>query len=77
MSALKKKSLDPEVLSNYCPVSKLPFLGKVVERAVLKQLQAFLNDASIFDQFQSGFHPGHGMETALVALRDDLQRHLD
>ncbi|XP_061472028.1 group II intron-encoded protein LtrA-like [Rhineura floridana] len=29
------------------------------------------------DPFQSGFRPGHGTETALVALVDDMRRALD
>lgn len=36
------------VLANYCPVSNLLFLGKVVERAVVA-IQAFLEDTSIWD----------------------------
>lgn len=35
---LKKTYLDPTVLTNYCPESNLPFLGKVVERTVVTWL---------------------------------------
>lgn len=35
---IKKSNLDPNVLSNYRPVSKLPFMAKVLEKIVLKQL---------------------------------------
>ena len=31
--------LDPDILGNYRPVSNLPFLSKVIERAVMSQLQ--------------------------------------
>ncbi len=34
---LKKPNLDPSTLNNYRPVSKLPFLSKILEKAVLKQ----------------------------------------
>ena len=34
---LKKAILDPNCLSNYRPVSNLPFLSKVLERIVLEQ----------------------------------------
>ena len=74
---LKKSTLDPQDPANYRPVSNLPFLGKVIERAIANQLQAFLEETSALDPFQSGFRPGHGVETALVALVDDLRRHLD
>uniref|UniRef100_A0A670JAY7 Reverse transcriptase domain-containing protein n=1 Tax=Podarcis muralis TaxID=64176 RepID=A0A670JAY7_PODMU len=74
---LKKTSLDPLDLSNYRPVSNLPFLGKVIERAAAEQLGRFLDETSALDPFQSGFRAGHGTETALVALTDDLRRQLD
>ncbi len=35
---LKKANLDPADLNNYRPISKLPFLSKVLEKAVLNQL---------------------------------------
>lgn len=37
----------------------------------------FLDDPSLLDPFLSCFLPGHGTEMALVALTDDLWRHLD
>uniref|UniRef100_A0A803TDF9 Reverse transcriptase domain-containing protein n=1 Tax=Anolis carolinensis TaxID=28377 RepID=A0A803TDF9_ANOCA len=74
---LKKVSLDSTVLNNFRPISNLPFLGKVLERVVASQLQGFLDDINYLDQSQSGFRPGHGTKTALVALVDDLRRELD
>lgn len=35
----KKSFLDPIVLSNYLPVSNLPYVGKVKESVVAEQLQ--------------------------------------
>ena len=49
----------------------------MIERAIANQLQAFLEETSTLDPFQSGFRPGYGVETALLALTDDLRRHLD
>lgn len=64
---LKKPSLDYTVPENYCPVLSLLFPDKVVERVVAELLQAFLDDASNLDPFQSGFCSGDRMETVLVA----------
>ncbi|KAF7239258.1 hypothetical protein EYD10_14085 [Varanus komodoensis] len=65
---LKKASLDPEVAANYGPVANILFLGKVLERVVVGQLQALLDETDYLDPFQSGFRPGYGTESALVAL---------
>uniref|UniRef100_R4GD80 Reverse transcriptase domain-containing protein n=1 Tax=Anolis carolinensis TaxID=28377 RepID=R4GD80_ANOCA len=74
---VKKPSLDPTQLENFWPISNLPFLGKVVERVVAAQLQAFLDDTDFLDPAQSGFRSGHCTETALVAIVDDLRQELD
>ncbi|KAF7246492.1 PDZ domain-containing RING finger protein 4, partial [Varanus komodoensis] len=62
---------------NYRPVTNIPFLGKVLERVVAGQLQALLDETDYLDPFQSGFRPGYGTESALVALYDDLCREKD
>ena len=40
---LKAASLDLEELRNYRPVSNLPSLFKIIERAAVKQLQEYLD----------------------------------
>ncbi|KAF7238147.1 Sperm-associated antigen 17 [Varanus komodoensis] len=74
---LKKASLDPEVAANYRPVANIRFLGKVLEQVVVGPLQALLDETDYLDPFQSGFRPGYGTESALVALYDDLCRERD
>ncbi|KAF7250970.1 Interleukin-1 receptor accessory protein-like 1, partial [Varanus komodoensis] len=74
---LKKASLDPEMATNYRPVANILFLGKVLEGVMVGQLQALLDESDYLDPFQSGFRPGYGTESALVALYDDLCREKD
>ncbi|KAF7235017.1 C-type lectin domain family 2 member D, partial [Varanus komodoensis] len=74
---LKKASLDPEMATNYRPVANIPFLGKVLEWVVAGQLQALLDETDYLDPLQSGFRPGYGTESALVALYDDLCKEQD
>ncbi|KAF7254734.1 RNA-directed DNA polymerase from mobile element jockey [Varanus komodoensis] len=77
LPVLKEASLDPEMATNYRPVANIPFLGKVLEWVVVGQLQALLDETDYLDPFQSGFRPGYGTESALVALYDDLCREKD
>ena len=52
---LKKQNLDKEIVSNYRPVSNLPFVLKLLERIVSKQLDMHLS--AFFHQRNQ--HIGH------------------
>ena len=39
---LKKPTRDPPILKNYRPVSNLPFLSKVIDKVIAKQLTAHM-----------------------------------
>lgn len=64
--------LDPNVLGNFRPISKLPFLSKVLERIVYSQLIDHLNEHQLFEIFQSGFKAMHSTESALLRVFNDI-----
>ena len=74
---LKKPNLDPSVLTNFRPVSNLPFLSKVLEKVVCIQLQSFLEDNSVLEKFQSGFRSRHSTESALLKVHNDIDLSVD
>ena len=69
---LKKIGLDINDLSNYCPVTNLTHLSKIIERAMLDQLVPFLEEVGMVPRYQSAYRKLHSTETALCKIHDDL-----
>ena len=69
---LKSESLDPDVLKNFRPVSNLTFLGKLIERVVLKRLNEHLSRNNLHCPEQFAYKKHHSTETLLVKITNDL-----
>ena len=63
-------------LKNYCPVSGLCFLSKLVERVVTKQLTSHINNNKLDNPHQSAYKPGHSTETALLSIKNEVHLSL-
>ena len=63
----KGSKLEP---GNYRPVSILPVLSKVLERAVNSQLTTFLEQNGILFENQSGFRGKYATDTCTIELTD-------
>ena len=63
--------------SNYRPISVLPLVSKVMERAIQVQLVKFLEANEVLSAYQSGFRKGHSTETAVTYLTDQILEHMD
>ncbi len=74
---LKKRNLDNTMLSNYRPISNLPFIGKIIEKIVFYQLNKYLNSNGYLDNFWSGFRVHHSTETGLIKIIKDIRFNSD
>ena len=58
-------------------MSNLPFLSKVIERAVLNKITSHIDRGNLLDPFQSAYRPGFSMESALLRVKNDILNALD
>ena len=71
------KSDDASLVQNYRPISILPALSKIFERAVYNCIFQFLTDNNILFHHQFGFRPGHSTSHALINLVNKIATAVD
>jgi hypothetical protein len=73
---LKKPDLEP-VFSNFRPVSNLPYISKLVERAAVDQLVQHLQHHDLLPTMSSAYREFHSTETALIKVQSDILGSMD
>ena len=76
-SLLKKSNLDPNDLKNYCQISNLSFLSKLIERVIVACLFSYLSSHNLMRKSQSAYRKFHSSETALLYVQNDILASLD
>ena len=66
------KKGDPEIFSNYRPISLLSCFSKVLEKVVYNQLLTYLDDLDILYQLQFGFRKKYNTELAISFLSNKI-----
>ena len=62
---------------NYRPISILPVVSKILERAVQQQLVDYLESHGLFSRYQSGFRHKYSTQSAITFLCDSIRRNMD
>ena len=71
------KKDDDSLFSNYRPISLLPSVSKIFERATMIQLTEYLEDNKLIHSNQYGFRKFHSTEYAALHLVDYLNYEMD
>ena len=74
---LKKHNLDVNELNNYRPISNLPYISKLVERAVASQLSDYMTSHDLHEPLQSAYREAHSTETTITYVLNDLLVAMD
>ena len=71
------KSGDKQNPSNYRPISILPTISKILEKAIHKQLSAFLDDNDLLSTSQFGFRLNSNTVLATAQFTDKVLQSMD
>ena len=71
------KSGSTNDINNYRPISILPVISKIVEKAITKRLVEFLENNKLLSDSQHGFRKNFSTETALHQFVNRVYKYLD
>ena len=62
---------------NYCPISLLSNIDKILEKLMYKRLYTFLKNNSIIYKLQFGFRQQYSTSHALINITENIRKALD
>ncbi len=71
------KDGDRTEVGNYQPISILPFVMKILERAIHNQLYSYLTENNLLSPVQSGFRKKYSTLTTLIDISDCILRYVE
>ena len=75
---LKKSSLSTDDLNNFCPISNLNFISKILKKVVASRaFNLTLSSNSLSSSFESAYRIFHSTETTLLKIHNDLILAMD
>ena len=74
---INKEDRIGSLFKSFCPVSKLSYISKLVERFAADQLVDHVTQNGLNEKFQSAYRALHRMETALTHVSNDILLNMD
>ena len=63
--------------SNYCPISLLSNIEKILEKLMYKRLYSFLDNKNIIHDLQFGFRQQYYASHALINITENMRKDVD
>ena len=64
-------------ISNYRPISVLPFFSKIFERVMYDRLFSYIKHKNLLYKLQHGFQPAHSTSMSLLDIQDKISEAMD
>ena len=74
---IKDSNGNTDNFKNYRPISNLPFISKILEKAAYLQLNQHIETNKLHSKFQSSYRAHHSCETAMFKIVNDIQKSVN